>query len=118
MILVDTSVWVDHLRKANGGLVSLLADTQVACHPFVQGELACGNLKNRKLILSLLSDLPAAPLAEHQEVLELVETKRLSGMGIGWIDAHLLASALLGGCLLWTLDRRLRTAAAALGILF
>ena len=117
MILVDTSIWVDHLRKGNKRLTTLLNDTQVACHPFVIGELACGNLKNRRRILDLLADLPRVDLAQHSEVLELVETRKLSGQGIGWIDAHLLASALLSGTPLWTADKRLRGLSALLGIL-
>jgi predicted nucleic acid-binding protein len=102
--LVDTSVWVDHLRRGNRRLVTLLSDEQVLCHPFVLGELACGNLKNRKEILSLLDSLPSAREADHNETLHFLSSNRLYGQGIGWIDAHLLASALLTGCSIWTLD--------------
>jgi len=105
MILVDTSVWVDHLRRGNKRLISLLNDEQVLCHPFVVGELACGNLKNRKEILRLSNSLPFVQQADHSEVLHLLNSNRLYGQGIGWVDAHLLASALLTGCSIWTLDK-------------
>ncbi len=114
MTLVDTSVWVDHLRARNPRLSSFLRDGQVICHPFVVGELACGNLRNRQEVLGLLAALPEATIAEHREVLQLVESGRLFGRGLGWVDAHLLASALLAGSAFWTLDRPLRKAAAAL----
>jgi predicted nucleic acid-binding protein len=116
MTLVDTSVWVDHLRARDARLNSLLQDGQVICHPFVVGELACGNLRNRHEILGLLTALPEAAIAEHREVLHLVDAARLFGRGLGWVDAHLLASALLTGCAFWTLDRPLRRAAAGLKI--
>ena len=118
MILVDTSVWVDHLRRSNKALVELLNEAHVVSHPFVIGELACGNLKNRKRILELLQNLPLASLAEHEEVFELVETRKLMGQGIGWIDAHLLASTLITGVPLWTLDKKLKSISASLGVLF
>ena len=98
MILVDTSVWIDHLRRGNERLKSLLHDDQVLCHPFVIGELACGNLHNRNEVLYLLEALPGVPVADHTEVLHLIDAHRLYGQGLGWIDAHLLASALLTGC--------------------
>ena len=107
MILVDTSVWVDHLRFRNGTLVSLLEDEQVLTHPFVIGELACGQLRHRREILRLLAALPAATVAGHEEVLALVDGRRLFGRAIGWIDAHLLASAALSHARLLTLDRPL-----------
>ena len=116
MILVDTSVWIEHLRRGSERLQSLLYDEQVLCHPFIVGELACGTLRNRQEILSLLSALPEARVAEHDEVLHLVEGRHLYGRGLGWVDAHLLASALLTRCTLWTLDKPLRRAAAALKI--
>ena len=115
MTLVDTSVWVDHLRRGNDRLASLLDDTSVLCHPFVIGELACGNFAQRDRILTLLGALPEAPVAEHAEVLELVRSRRLHGQGLGLIDMHLMASALLAGCPLWTLDRRLDATAQRLG---
>ncbi len=117
MILVDTSVWIQHLRKGSERLKSLLDEEQVFCHPFVVGELACGTLHNRQEVLSLLRALPQARVAEHEEVLHLLEGRRLHGRGLGWIDAHLLASALLAGCTLWTFDKPLGRAAAALDIL-
>lgn len=116
MILVDTSVWIQHLRKGSDRLRSLLHDELVLCHPFVVGELACGTLRNRQEVLSLLRALPQARAAEHEEVLHLLEGRHLYGRGLGWIDAHLLASALLTGCTLWTFDKPLGRAAAALDI--
>lgn len=111
MTLVDTSVWIDHLRSGNDRLSRLLEEGQVLCHPFVIGELACGNLKDRNLVLELLAALPEATLAEHDEVLEFVSSHSLSGRGLGWIDMHLLASSRLSACPLWTLDVALQTAA-------
>lgn len=116
MILADTSVWVHHLRRGDERLRALLLDGQVLCHLFIVGEMACGTLRNRREILSLLSALPTAPVADHEEVLHLVESRDLAGRGIGWIDAHLLTSALLSGSPLWTLDRKLRAVASSLGI--
>ena len=114
MILVDTSVWVDHLRRGHEALASLLHDAQVLCHPFIIGELACGNLTRRREILSLLAALPQATVANHHEVLTFVQRRRLMGCGIGWIDAHLLASAMLADTPLWTLDKPLAAAARTL----
>jgi predicted nucleic acid-binding protein len=116
MILVDTSVWIDHLRKDNDRLRDLLLDEQVFAHPFVIGELACGNLRNREEILGLLAALPQAEPAQHEEVLRLLDAKGLGGKGLGWVDAHLLASAMLSGCTLWTLDKTLHAAAVRLKI--
>lgn len=115
-MLVDTSVWVDHLRTGNAFLASALETSEVWCHPFVQGELACGNLRNREEVLSLLGSLPLAPTATHPEAVELVEIHQLMGSGLGWIDIHLLASARLAGVPLWTLDRPLARAAQSLGV--
>ena len=117
MILVDTSVWIHHFRMGSEQLRSLLAEEQVCCHPFIAGELACGTLRNRHEILSLLRALPQARVSEHEEVLHFLEGRRLHGRGLGWIDVHLLASALLTGCSLWTLDKPLLRAAATLNIL-
>jgi len=117
MILVDTSVWVEHLRMGSERLRSLLHSEQVLCHPLVVGELACGTLRNRQEILSTLKALPQARVAEPEEVLRFVETRRLYGRGLGCVDVSLLASALLTGCMLWTFDKPLRKAAAALGAL-
>ena len=117
MILVDTSVWVQHLRTGSERLRSLLDDEQVFSHPFVIGELACGTMRNRQEVLDLLKAFPQATVAEHEEVLQLLEKRRLYGRSLGWVDAHLLASTVLTGCTLWTLDRPLRRAAIALNIL-
>ncbi len=117
MIVVDTSVWIDHLRSGNLRLRTLLHEGKVLTHPFIIGELACGIVRNRSEILRLLQALPEARAAEHEEVLRFVEARRLFGRGIGWVDAHLLASALLSGAALWTLDRRLARVATALKIL-
>src|SRR5208337_4689229 len=113
MILVDTSVWIAHFRKGGSKLGGLLSEALVMVHPFVMGEVACGNLKNRVRILSDLEALPSAVSATHAEVMRLLEFRKLWGLGIGWIDAHLLASALLSDCQFWTLDGRLVRAAAA-----
>lgn len=91
MTLVDTSVWVEHFREGNTGLEKLLNDGEVASHPFVIGELACGNLKNRRIILSLLHDLPQASVAEHEEVMGVIERFHLMGRGLGYVDMSLLA---------------------------
>jgi hypothetical protein len=117
MILVDTSVWIEHFRAGSERLKALLLDGQVLCHPYVVGELACGTLQKRSEILSLLNALPAADLLEHEEILSFLESRRLYGRGIGWVDAHLLASTLLTGCGFWTLDKPLRRAAADLNVL-
>ena len=116
MILVDTSVWIAHLREPGSKLAHLLSEGLVMVHPFVVGELACGNLKNRDRILSDLQALPPAVPATHEEALHLVRDRKLWGTGIGWIDAHLLASALLSEAELWTLDERLDRAAAAASV--
>ena len=116
MILVDTSVWIDHLRHGNARLSALLEDGLVLLHPFVVGELALGHLRRRTEVLGLLSELPLAKAAEHAEVLEFVQRHGLAGSGIGWVDAHLLASAALSRAALWTLDRRLVRAATRLAL--
>jgi predicted nucleic acid-binding protein len=115
MVLVDTSVWVAHFRKGELGLKSLLQDGGVVCHPFIVGELACGNLRNRSAILLLLNDLPMATQAEHEEVMQFIEHYRLRGKGLGFIDMHLLSSALLMKVPLWTLDRQLSEVSSVLG---
>lgn len=107
MALVDTSVWVEHFRTGTIGLDALLGEGQVICHPFVIGELACGNLKNRVAIITLLQDLPMATCADDGEVLQFIETHKLMGRGLGYIDLHLLTSAMLTRTPLWTLDKRL-----------
>ena len=116
MVLVDTSVWIDHLRKNDQHLQLLLIDGEVVCHPLVIGELVCGNLKNRKEIIGLLQALPMAPEIDFEEYLYFVEEHNLFGKGIGYIDIQLLASAKLSQTSLWTLDKRLNTVAIEFGI--
>jgi len=118
MVLVDTSVWVAHLRAGNIGLEALLNDGHVVCHPFIIGEIACGKLNNRSEILSLLQALPMAKRAEHEEVMQFIENHRLMGKGLGYIDMHLLASAMLTNVSLWTLDKRLNEVSSTLGICY
>jgi predicted nucleic acid-binding protein len=114
VVLVDTSVWVSHFRETHDSLVDLLNNGEAACHPFIVGELACGNLKNRKTVLSLLEALPMAFSVEHGEVLTFIEGHDLMGKGLGYVDVHLLASAVLTGISLWTLDKNLKKAAEGL----
>jgi predicted nucleic acid-binding protein len=116
MTLVDTSVWIDHFRRSNAVLTRLLYDDEVAVHPFVIGEIAAGSLKNRALTLADLSLLPRTPMAEETEVRLLLESRRLWGRGLGWVDLHLLASASLAGLDLLTADRAMLEAASLLGI--
>jgi predicted nucleic acid-binding protein len=119
VILVDTSVWIDHLRSGESSLVAALEGGRVMMHPFVLGELACGNLANRNEVLELLGDLPAAPTATDPEALGFIERRALMGRGIGYIDVHLLASTVLSGdARLWTRDRRLAVAATELELAF
>lgn len=116
MILVDTSVWVEHLRLGLPRLAMHLQDGEVLIHPWVIGELACGNLRNRSQVLELLQDLPAATVASDAEVLLLIERGQLMGRGIGYVDVHLLASARLSHCRLWTQDLPLATMAQEEGL--
>jgi predicted nucleic acid-binding protein len=117
MILVDTSVWIDHLRRGDARLLLALEAGEVLTHPFVIGELACGNLRNRGEILDLLAHLPAAPAAADAEVLGFIERRKLMGRGMGYVDAHLLAAtALARPARLWTRDRRLAGIATSLGL--
>lgn len=116
MMLVDTSVWIDHLRHGDAGLTDALQAGQVWMHSFVLGELACGNLCSRVEVLSLLQALPPMPVSTDKEVLFFIDQHALMGRGIGYVDVHLLASARLGGSLLWTRDKRLHTIAAELGL--
>ena len=119
MILVDTSVWISHLRSEDRKLTTLLNRDQVLIHPMVVGELACGNLRNRKEILSLLGGLPRILVADDDEVLFLIERHELMGSGIGYVDAHLLAStALAQSARLWTHDLRLAQVASELNLSF
>jgi predicted nucleic acid-binding protein len=116
VVLVDTSVWVDHFRNGNPRLAALLENGDVASHPFIIGELACGNLPERTATLGCLRDLPQAGVAGNDEAMHLIETRRLMGTGLGFIDVHLLAAALLDGIALWTMDVPLKKAAAKLGV--
>ena len=116
MVLADTSIWIEHFRHREPSLADGLSEGLVVMHPFVSGELACGNLRDRTAILADLHALPQARLASNAEVLHLIEDRRLWGRGLGWIDAHLLASALLLHCRFWTFDIRLAKAATELGL--
>ena len=118
MVLVDTSVWINHLRKTNKGLVDLLQEGLVLIHPFIVGELACGNLKNRQEILSLLQLLPMATQADHEDVMSFIDAHKLMGKGLGYIDVHLLASTLLSDAELWTFDTKLSETSFKLGVAF
>jgi predicted nucleic acid-binding protein len=119
MILVDTSVWVDHLRHGNRMLVDALNNSQVLMHPFVLGEISLGQLKQRATILQAMSNLPTTQVATDSEVSHLIERHRLFGLGIGYIDAHLLTAVhLTPGSLLWTQDKRLLTVSHKLGIAY
>lgn len=110
-ILVDTSVWIKHLRVGDKNLVQLLEQGSVACHPFIIGELACGGIKNRHEIISLLNDLPSTDILDHYDIMEFIEYRKIMNKGIGYIDVHLLASALVSETPLWTLDKALKKVA-------
>ena len=116
MVLVDTSIWVAHLRQGNLQLEQLLMDAEVICHLFIIGELACGSIKNRKEILSLLMSLPSAPVLEFDELMYFIDENQMMGSGIGFVDVHLLASAQLSGTFLWTADKELNSAAIKLSL--
>ncbi len=117
MILIDTSVWIDHLRSGNSTLARLLSAGQVLAHPFVIGELALGNLRQRQLIRDTLGDLPRTTVASNDEVLHFIGRHRLFESGIGYVDTHLLAAAqLMAGATLWTRDKRLHAVANRLGL--
>jgi len=118
MVLVDTSIWVAHLRQSSRQLEKLLMDAEVMCHPFIIGELACGNLKNRNEIIPLLQALPVAPTIEFDEFLFFIDRNQLMGKGVGFVDVHLLASAQLAGVPLWTADKRLKSATDQLALTF
>lgn len=116
MILVDTSVWVDHLRGGLPALAALLEEGQELIHPWVIGELACGHLKRRREVLELLQGLPGAMVASDGEVLLLIERALLMGRGLGYVDIHMLSSAQLSHCWLWTNDQRLAAVAEEQGL--
>lgn len=118
MVIVDTSIWVTHLWEGNRHLEELLLDAEVVCHPFIIGELACGKFKNRKEVLSLLQSLPMVPSVTQDELLYFIERNELMGIGIGIVDAHLLAAARLSRMPLWTSDKRLKSAAMRLKVAY
>ena len=118
MILLDTSVWVDHLRRNDPLVVAVLESGQAAVHAFVIGELACGNLKSRARVIDLLQALPQLAMATDEEVLYFIDRHKLMGRGIGYVDVHLLAAAAIGGSCLWTRDKRLREIATELGVAY
>ena len=118
MILLDTSVWVDHLRLDDALVVQVLESGQGAAHAFVIGELACGNLKSRASVIGLLQALPQVPTATDDEVLYFIDKHELMGRGIGYVDAHLLAASTISGSLLWTRDKRLRGIATEQGVAY
>lgn len=118
MILADTSIWIEHLRKNSKRLVTLLNNDLVLTHPFIIGELAAGNLKNRSEFLDLLRQLPQAIMVSHEETLDYVERNRLHGIGLGWIDLHLLAAAQLSKARVWSLDKTLTRQAEKMGLAF
>jgi predicted nucleic acid-binding protein len=117
VILVDTSVWIEHLRHGEPRLATALEEGEVLIHPFVVGELACGNIGNRQQILDLLQELPRAREATHDEVMVMIDRRKLHAKGIGYVDAHLLAAAAITPlATLWTHDRRLKAVAASLDL--
>ena len=118
MVLVDTSVWIEHFRHGRIGLEKQLNDGDVVCHLFIIGELACGNLSNRAEILSLMLALPLAKHAEHEEVLHSIEHYKLMGKGLGYVDMHLIASAILSKVPIWTRDKKLREVSSKLGLAY
>ena len=116
MILVDTSIWVDHIRRSNSRLIALLDADLVCMHPWVLGEIACGNLADRANRLYLLASLPLVSIATDDEVLFFIEKHKVYGKGVGYLDMHLLAAVALGALQLWTRDRRLNEVASLLGL--
>jgi len=118
LILVDTSVWIDHFHKKDHPLIKLLEDGVVYIHNFIIGELACGNLKNRDEILILLQSLPKVRLAEHDEVIYFINHHKIFGGGLGYIDAHLLTSCFLDNKLFYTKDKHLKKIGKEFNILY
>jgi predicted nucleic acid-binding protein len=117
VILADTSVWIGHFRSVDDKMLSLIKLRMILCHPYVIGEIILGSLSNRDEILSNLQDFPQAPVAQTEDVLQLIATHKLFGRGIGYVDTHLLASALLQpGTQLWSRDKKLKAVAGALGV--
>lgn len=118
MILVDTSIWIDHLRKGSEALMAILHDDLVCIHPWIVGELACGNLSNRSGVLELLGSLPSLTPASENEALHFIEKRQLMGKGIGYIDVHLLASSVIHGTHVWTRDKHLMSVAMDIGVAY
>lgn len=119
MIIADTSIWIDHLRRPEPVLAGLLNRHEILVHPFITGEIALGSIANRDAMVEALSGMPQAPMAQIGEMLHFIKVRTLGGAGIGWVDANLLASALLWpGTRIWTRDNRLRSAAVRLEISF
>ncbi len=116
MIVVDASIWIDHFRRADPRLSAAMTREQTLMHPFVIGEIALGSIGQRQSVILMLRGQHKAPIATHDEVLDLIERERLHGLGIGYVDAHLLASARLANATLWTRDKRLDMAADRLGL--
>lgn len=117
MILVDTSIWADHLHRPIASLLDLIVEAEIIQHPFVTGELALGNPADRARMMAMLDALPSATVFEHAAMIEFIETQAIGGTGIGFVDAHLLASTIAMNCRLWTRDRRLAEQAERLGLL-
>ena len=115
-ILVDTSVWIKHLREGDQNLTQLLEQGLVACHPFIIGEIACGGIKNRHEIIDLLNDLPSTELLDHPDIMEFIENRKIMNKGIGYIDVHLLGSALVSDTPIWTFDKALSKMAFQLSV--
>lgn len=107
MVLVDTSVWIDFLRNDNKLLKEFLEKGEVVTHPFIIGELTCGNISKRKHFFQFIEDLPSCVESNHEEVISLIESRKLYGLGVGYVDMHILSSAILSNFPLWTLDKRL-----------
>jgi len=118
VILADTSVWISHLRKGVSALQALLLEGEIVCHPFIIGELACGNIKNRTEFLALMQALPMLPVVTQGEFLHFVDSNKLMGTGIGFVDIHLLASSRLIQIPLWTEDTKLQATAKKLKLLY
>lgn len=116
MVLVDTSVWISHLRHSNSRLQKLLNEGRVVSHPFIIGELACGNLSNRTEIISLMQSLPMLEAVEDEELLIFIEHNKMMGQGLGFVDIHLMAAAVMADIPLWTQDKKLKLACSQLGL--
>ena len=118
MVLVDTSIWIDHFKNGNNQLIKLLDNGEVFCHPLIIGELACGNISNRSEIISLLQSLPMLDVVGQEELLFFIEKNQIMGTGLGFVDAHLIATAILAGIPLWTEDKKLKQVCSLLSIDF